>query len=93
MALKLITNMKNEIINIIDEIIELKTKAKKHPVIISDNELHTAIKKRVLNILRELWKDEKIDFGRSINNNYIQIRNSDSPPRRNEKQLLHKIYD
>ena len=82
--------MKEIILEIIEEISAQKTTEKKTPVIVLDSELRKAIEKRAIESIRQLYRDNEIDVGRTINNNFIELRTPDSP-RRNRKAILHKI--
>lgn len=79
--------MKEKIFKIIQDLTEKKILSKKAPVLILDQELQAAVTEEVLECIRELWKEKKIDLGKTINNNYIKIREPNSPPRR--KVHLH----
>ena len=82
--------MKEAILKIIEEESAKKREKGLFPVVVLDVELHKAIKKKTLESLRELWKEGKIDTGRTINHNFVEIRKPDSP-RRNRKIVLHQI--
>lgn len=81
--------MKDFIYELIERLSKEKEEARKHPVIVLDKELQKEVKKEVLNVLRELRKEKKVDFGRTINNNFVEIRKPDAPPR-NRKVILHE---
>lgn len=82
--------MKEEVIKIIEEISAKKREARKFPEFVLEMELRKAIKERVLDVLRELYKEEKVDFGRTLNDNFVEIRKPDAP-KRNRKVMLHTI--
>lgn len=79
--------MKEIVLKIIQDLHDQKKLEKKEPLIVLDQELHNAIKKEVLDVIRELYKEKKIDLGKTINNNYIKIRTKDTPPRRRKAEL------
>ena len=82
--------MKEKVFKIIEKIIAEKREAKKRPLIILFVELERVIGKLPLEILKELYTELRIDFGRTINDNYIELRNN--PEKRKRKVDLHKIY-
>lgn len=79
--------MKEIILKIIQDLTEKKILSKKAPVLILDQELQAAVKEEVLECIRELWKEKKIDLGKTINNNYIKIREPDAPARKGKVNL------
>ncbi|MGD2113405.1 MAG: hypothetical protein PVG07_00020 [Acidobacteriota bacterium] len=81
--------MKEQVLKIIEELSAQKRNAKKFPVLVLDHELNKEIKRRVLKALRELFKEEKVDFGRTVNYNFVEIRQPDAP-KRNRKVILHE---
>lgn len=81
--------MKETVLKVIQDLTNQKIELKQEPLLILDQELQKSIKKEVLDVLRELWKEKKIDLGKTINNNYVKLRDENSPPRR-RKTELHK---
>lgn len=82
-------NLEEIIIESVSEISSEKKAQGKEPCLVLDTELHQSIKKKVLETIRKLWKEQKIDVGRTINNNYIILRDENSPPR-TRKVILHQ---
>lgn len=70
--------MEEEVLAIIEKIIAEKRESKKHPLIALDIELEKAIRKEVLNILRDLFKKKKIIFGRTVSHNFTELFDKDN---------------
>jgi len=81
---------KEEVFKIIEGIVNEKLEAKKRPLIVLFIELERVVGKLPLEILKELYTELRIDFGRTVNHNYIEIRTN--PEKRKRKVDLHKIY-
>lgn len=72
--------MKEIILKTIKEIEQSKKDLKKAPALVLDSELSEAVTKKVLSSLRQLYKEGVIHLGKTINNNYIKIRENPSEP-------------
>jgi len=81
--------MKEEVFKTIESIISEKREAKKYPLIVPFLYLEKAIGRLPLQELRELYTERKVDFGRTINDNYVEIRTS--LDKRTREIDLHKI--
>jgi len=79
--------MKEIILNTIKEIEQSKNDLKKSPALVLDKELSDAVTEKVLASLRQLYKEGVIHLGKTINNNYIKIRENPSSPLK--KVILH----
>lgn len=82
--------MKEAVLKIIEDLYNEKANSTVRPVLVLDIELHNRIKTEVVSIIRELWKEKKVDVGRTANHNFVEIRTLESP-RRNRKIILHEI--
>lgn len=79
--------MKEIVLRAIQKIHDQKVIQKKEPLLILDQELQEEITHLVQDSIRQLYKEKKIDIGRTINNNYIKIRTKKTPPRKRKAQI------
>jgi len=80
--------MKEIVLEVLQELTDSKKTVNKSPSFVLDMELHQAITERVKQALRELYKTKHVQVGRTINNNYMELINGDTPRHRNQ---LHEI--
>lgn len=64
--------MKEEILAIIEQIVSEKQNAKIEPAVALDIEIKAAVREKVLQALRSLYKEGKLDFGRTLNHNFAK---------------------
>ncbi|MCT4644815.1 MAG: hypothetical protein N4A74_07505 [Carboxylicivirga sp.] len=82
--------MEKEIIEALETISQRKKENKTTPTFALDVELRDEIDKRVKEHLRQLWRDNKIRVGRTLNHNFIELKSKDSPPNKST-QIVHPI--
>lgn len=80
--------MKEIVLQCLQALIKSKKDKNQMPSYILDVELRNSITEIVYQAIRELWKEKKIQVGRTINNNYIEIVTKEN--KNKQKQIIHK---
>jgi hypothetical protein len=66
--------MKQIVLETLESITKGKQEARRSPDFTLDIEFKEEITRKVKDALIELWKEKKVKFGRTINNNYIKLQ-------------------
>ena len=80
--------MKQIVFEVLQTITQRKKDAKQYPDFVLDIELKKVITERTEKALRELWRERKLQVGRTVNHNYIELIKDSSIIKRNE--VIHK---
>lgn len=66
--------MKQIVLEILERLTNEKQEAMRSPDFVLDKEFKDEITRIIKEVLKELWKEKKVKFGRTINNNYIKLQ-------------------
>lgn len=80
--------MKKIIMEVLQTITQNKKDAKQFPDFVIETEFRKEITKRTKEALRELWREQKINVGRTINHNYIELITD--PKKARKQSIIHK---
>jgi ATP-dependent Lon protease len=80
--------MKKIIMEVLQTITQNKKDAKQFPDFVIETELRKEITERTKEALRELWRERKINVGRTINHNYIELITD--PKQARKQSIIHK---
>ncbi len=82
--------MKQIVLESLQAITKAKQTQNKSPDFVLDKELSQAITEKAKQALRELYKERKINLGRTVNNNFIELNNEPEKPR-TKQTIIHRI--
>jgi len=66
--------MKQIVLETLERITKGKQEEKRSPDFVLDKEFKEEITRIIKEVLKELWKEKKVKFGRTVNNNYIKLQ-------------------